>query len=100
MIYGEVVVDVFEFGQSEGEFIGMVFEEWWVFVVCVLLYVVWVKVKELGVDLLWDCELVKILEGYYQICGGILYVIVKLLVVVLFVDIFWMEIKIVDFVDV
>lgn len=43
----------------------MVFEEWWVFVVCVLLYVVWVKVKELGVDLLWDCELVKILEGYY-----------------------------------
>ena len=47
----------------------------------------------------WDCELAKTPEGYYQIRGGIPYAIAKSLAAAPFADLLWMETKTADLVD-
>ena len=51
------------------------------------------KAQSLGVNIIWDCELSRTPEGYYQIQGGIDYAIAKSLAVAPFADILWMETK-------
>lgn len=99
MTYGEAVAEVLEFGESEGEQIGMSPEEWRRFVGRASLYAAREKAKELGADPGWDCELAKTPEGYYQIRGGIPYAIAKSLAVAPFADILWMETKTADLAD-
>ncbi|AKN17003.1 isocitrate lyase ICL2 [Mycobacterium haemophilum] len=99
MTYGEAVAEVLEFGESEGEPIGMSPEEWRRFAGRASLYVAREKAKELGADPGWDCELAKTPEGYYQIRGGIPYAIAKSLAVAPFADILWMETKTADLAD-
>ncbi|BBX72988.1 isocitrate lyase family protein [Mycobacterium shinjukuense] len=99
MTYGEAVADVLEFGESEGEPVGMRPEEWRAFAASASLYAARAKAKELGVDPPWDCELAKTPEGYYQIRGGIPYAIAKSLAAAPFADILWMETKTADLAD-
>lgn len=99
MTYGEAVADVLEFGQSEGEPIGMAPEEWRAFAARASLHAARAKAKELGADPPWDCELAKTPEGYYQIRGGIPYAIAKSLAAAPFADILWMETKTADLAD-
>ncbi len=53
----------------------------------------------MGIHVIWDCELPKTPEGYYQISGGIDYAIAKSLAVAPFADILWMETKTADLAD-
>ena len=57
------------------------------------------KARELGVDVVWDAELAKTPEGYYQIQGGIPYAIAKSLAAAPFADLLWMETKTADLAD-
>ena len=99
MTYGEAVAEVLEFGESEGEPVGMSPEEWRRFAGRASLYAAREKAKELGVNPGWDCELAKTPEGYYQIRGGIPYAIAKSLAAAPFADILWMETKTADLAD-
>ena len=57
------------------------------------------KARALGVQIIWDCELAKTPEGYYQIRGGIPYAIAKSLGAAPFADLLWMETKTADLDD-
>ena len=50
-------------------------------------------------DAVWDCELPRTPEGYYQVRGGIDYAIAKSLAVAPFADMLWMETKTADLDD-
>ncbi len=51
------------------------------------------KANALGLDAVWNAELSKTPDGFYQIQGGIDYAIAKSLAVAPFADILWMETK-------
>src|SRR5437867_12257680 len=53
----------------------------------------------MGIQLIWDCELPKTPEGFYQIQAGIDYAILKSLAVAPFADVLWMETKTADLED-
>src|ERR1700761_7493123 len=99
MTYGEAVAELLEFADSEGESRDMSVEEWRKFAQRAPLYTAQQKVKELGLNVAWDCELAKTSEGYYQIRGGIPYAIAKSLAAAPFADILWMETKTADLAD-
>ncbi|GAB4249870.1 MAG: isocitrate lyase ICL2 [Ekhidna sp.] len=56
-------------------------------------------VHALGLDLYWNCEVMRSPEGYYQIRGGIPFAIAKSLAVAPFADVLWMETKTADLED-
>jgi isocitrate lyase len=57
------------------------------------------KAQSLGLGIIWDCEISRTPEGYYQIQGGIDYAIAKSLAVAPYADIIWMETKTADLKD-
>jgi isocitrate lyase len=57
------------------------------------------KARQIGVDIIWDCEHAKTPDGYYQVRGGIDYAIAKSLAAAPFADILWMETKTADLHD-
>ena len=57
------------------------------------------RAREMGIRVIWDCELPKTPEGYYQIRSGIDYAIAKSLAAAPFADILWMETKTADLKD-
>ena len=91
--YGEAVADVLEFRASEGETFDISIDEWGAFAKTASLYSAKEKAKSLGIHVIWDCELAKTPEGYYQVRGGIPWAIAKSLAAAPFADILWMETK-------
>jgi isocitrate lyase len=91
--YGDAVADVLEFRASEGEKFAMSVDEWKAFAASASLYAAKEQAKKLGINIIWDCELTKTPEGYYQIRGGIPYAIAKSLAAAPFADLLWMETK-------
>ncbi len=55
--------------------------------------------NEVGVEMDWDCDVMRSPEGYYQIRGGIPFAIAKSLAVAPFADVLWMETKTADLED-
>ncbi|MBI2942807.1 MAG: isocitrate lyase/phosphoenolpyruvate mutase family protein [Candidatus Wallbacteria bacterium] len=97
--YGEAVADVLEFHRGEGETLEMSVEDWRAFARRASLAVAQQRAKALGINIIWNPELAKTPEGYYQIRGGIPYAIAKSLAVAPFADILWMETKTADLAD-
>ncbi|MDH3746327.1 MAG: isocitrate lyase ICL2 [Acidobacteriota bacterium] len=97
--YGRAIADVIEFRGSEGERFDMSVEEWLDFSCMASFYAARKKAKSLGINIIWDCELSKTPEGFYQILGGIDYAIAKSLAVAPFSDLLWMETKTADLED-
>jgi isocitrate lyase len=91
--YGQAVAEVLEFRASEGETFDMTVDEWNAFADCSSLYRAKERAKSLGVNVIWDPELAKTPEGYYQLRGGIPYAIAKSMGSAPFADILWMETK-------
>ena len=91
--YGQAVADVMEFRSSEGEQFAMGVDEWTAFARSASFYAAREKAKSLGIHVIWDCELSKTPEGYYQIRNGIDYAIARSRAVAPFADILWMETK-------
>jgi isocitrate lyase len=97
--YGLAVADVLEFRTSEGERFDMTVEEWLAFSKQASFYEARERAKAMGIQIIWDCELPKTPEGFYQIQGGIDYAIAKSLAVAPFADVLWMETKTADLED-
>lgn len=97
--YGLAVAEVMEFRTAEGERFDMTVEEWLAFSKRASFYEARERAKSMGVHVIWDCELPKTPEGFYQIQGGIDYAIAKSLAASPFADILWMETKTADLHD-
>jgi len=97
--YGQAVADVIKFHIDEGTQFEMSVDEWHAFVKTVSFHEAREKARSLGVNIIWDCELSRTPEGYYQIQGGIDYAIAKSLAVAPYADLLWMETKTANLVD-
>jgi isocitrate lyase len=53
----------------------------------------------MGINIIWDSELPRTPEGYYQIKGGIEYAVARSLAAAPFCDLLWMETKTADLED-
>jgi isocitrate lyase len=91
--YGQAIADAIEFRIGDGERFEMSIDEWRAFAKRASFSSARQKAKEMGIQIIWDCELAKTPDGYYQIEGGIEYAIAKSLAAAPFADILWMETK-------
>jgi isocitrate lyase len=94
--YGQAVADVIEFRTGEGEPFDMTVDEWLAFSKRASFFSARQKAKSMGISIIWDCELPKTPDGYYQIVGGLDYAIARSLTVAPFADLLWMETKTAD----
>jgi len=97
--YGQAIADVMKSRTDEGERYEMSVEEWLTFAKSASFYEVRERAKAMGIQVIWDCELPKTPEGFYQIQGGIDYAIAKSLAAAPFADVLWMETKTADLED-
>lgn len=91
--YGQAVADVMKFHIDEGEEYEISIEEWLKIVDTLSYREAKDKAKSMGISIIWDYELPRTPEGYYQIQGGIKYAIAKSISVAPYSDILWMETK-------
>ncbi len=97
--YGEAVADVMAFHVDEGSELPMSVEEWHTFVENSSFVEAREKARSMGFNIIWNCDIARTPEGYYQVKGGIPYAIAKSLAVAPFADIIWMETKTADLHD-
>ena len=97
--YGQAVADVMKSRTDEGHRFDMSVEEWLAFSKRASFYEVRERAKSMGIQIVWDCELPKTPEGFYQIQSGIDYAITRSLAVAPFADLLWMETKTADLED-
>jgi len=97
--YGQAVADAMTFYSDEGAELPMSTKEWLSFVETASYGEARRKAQSLGFNIIWDCEIARTPEGYFQIQGGIDYAIAKSLAVAPFADIIWMETKTADLYD-
>jgi isocitrate lyase len=94
--FAEAVAAVIELHAGEEAGVSMTKDEWLSFAERAPFYTIRQKVRELGLDVTWDCEHAKTADGYYQVRGGLEYAIAKCLAVAPFADLIWMETKTAD----
>jgi len=94
--YGGAVADAMISREDDGERFDMTVEEWLNFSKHASFYEIRERARAMGICVVWDCELPKTPEGFYQIQSGIDYAIAKSLAVAPFTDILWMETKTAD----
>ena len=97
--YGQAVADVMESRTNEGERFDVSIDEWLAFSKHASFYEARSRAKSMGVEIVWDCELPKTPEGFYQLQSGIDYAIAKSLAAAPFADLLWMETKTADLED-
>jgi isocitrate lyase len=97
--YGEAVADVMTFHIDEGTELPMTVEEWHTFVENSSFVEAREQARAMGFSIIWNCDIARTPEGYYQVRGGIPYAIAKSLAVAPFADIIWMETKTADLPD-
>ena len=97
--YGRAVADEMQARTSSGERFAMSVEEWLEFAKRASFYEARERARSMGIHVVWDCELPKTPEGFYQIQGGIDFAIARSLAVAPFADILWMETKTADLED-
>jgi isocitrate lyase len=89
--YPEAVADVIQFRASEGDRFDMSAEEWLSFACRTSFHAARTRARAMGIQIIWDCEVSKTPEGFYQVEGGIDYAIAKSLAAAPFADLLWME---------
>jgi isocitrate lyase len=96
---GDAVGELITFRAEEGAEVDMSVDEWLEFAKTASWYTARAKATELGLAVVWDPDLAKTPEGYYQVLGGIPYAIAKSLAAAPFADLLWMETKTADLKD-
>jgi len=91
--YGQAVADVMSFRAAEGERFEMSLDAWEAFAAKASFFAAREKARTLGVHIIWDCELTKTPDGYYQVVNGIDYAISRSIACAPFADLLWMETK-------
>ncbi len=89
--YGQAVADVMAFRAAEGERFEMSADEWLAFASRASFHCARERAASMGVHVVWDCEMPKTPEGYYQIRSGIDYAISRSIAAAPFADLLWME---------
>ena len=97
--FGETIETLMEFNMEQGIEFDMTVEQWREFAKTASTKDAMEKVDSLGIDYIWDPEISRTPEGYYQVKGGIEYAIAKSLAVAPFADLLWMETKTADIED-
>jgi len=97
--FGGAIADALEARTDDGERFEMTLDEWQSFAQRASLYEIRERGRSMGIHVVWDCELPKTPEGFYQIQGGIDYAIAKSLAAAPFADLLWMETKTADLED-
>jgi isocitrate/methylisocitrate lyase len=97
--YPDAVGDVIEFRASEGDRFDMSVDEWLSFARRTSFHAARSQARAMGINVIWDCEISKTPEGFYQVEGGIEYAIAKSLAAAPFADLLWMETKTADLSD-
>ena len=97
--YGQAVADVMTSRAAEGERFDCTVDEWLACAGQASLYEARERARAIGIDVPWDCELSKTVDGFYQIQGGLEYAIAKSLASAPFADLLWMETKTADLAD-
>jgi isocitrate lyase len=97
--YGETVAHALEFLAEQNEAPGLSAAEWRTFAATASFEVARSKARALGVNAMWDADLARTPEGYYQVRGGVEYAIAKSLAAAPFADLLWMETKTADLAD-
>jgi isocitrate lyase len=97
--YPQAIAEVLEFRLDEGATFDMTVDEWLAYANKASFHDAREKAKSMGITIIWDCELPKTPEGYYQIEGGIDYAIAKSLAAAPFADLIWMETKTANLAD-
>jgi len=95
---GQALNDLIAFEEAEGHKRDLP-ANWEAFIAKATIEEVRAKAVELGIDLVWDCQIMRTPDGYYQIRGGIPFAIAKSLAVAPFADLLWMETKTADLED-
>ena len=88
-----------KFHREEGRQPQLTSDEWMEFAKTASFYEASQKAKSMGINAIWDCELSRTPEGYYQVKGGMEYAIAKSLAVTPFADLLWMETATADLAD-
>jgi isocitrate lyase len=91
--YSEAVADVMAFHLDEGAELPMTVEEWYTFAKNSSFVEAREKARSMGFNIIWNCDISRTPEGYYQVKGGMPYAISKSLAVAPFADLIWMETK-------
>jgi isocitrate lyase len=94
--YPQAVADVLAFRANEGERFDMTASEWLSFANQTSFHAARKRAKAMGINIIWDCEISKTPEGYYQVQAGLDYAIAKSLAAAPFADVLWMETKTAD----
>lgn len=97
--YGEAVADLMKFHLEEGIQFDLSIDQWLAFAGQASFSEAQKKARAMDIEAVWDCEIARTPEGYYQVRGGIPYAIAKSLAVAPFADILWMETKTADLAD-
>ena len=97
--FGETIETLMQFNIEQGIEFDMTVEQWREFAKTASTKDATEKADSLGVDYIWDPEISRTPEGYYQVKGGIEYAIAKSLAVAPFADLLWMETKTADLED-
>ena len=97
--YPQAVADLMTFMIEHGSEFDVTVEEWLAFANNASLSEAQKRASTMDLHVVWDSELARTPEGYYQIKGGIEYAIAKSLAVAPFTDLIWMETKTADLAD-
>ena len=97
--YAQAVADVMRFQAEEGARFDMTVEAWVEYASRTSFPDAREKARSMGIHIIWDPELPRTPEGYYQIQGGIPYAIARSLSCAPYADLLWMETKTADLED-
>lgn len=97
--FGETIETLMQFNMEQGIEFDMTVEQWREFAKTASTKDAMEKADSLEIDYVWDPEISRTPEGYYQVKGGIEYAIAKSLAVAPFADLLWMETKTADLED-
>ena len=89
--YRQAVAEEIAFGVSQGETFNMSVDDWMSFSKRASWYEAREKARSMGIDAVWNADIIKTPEGYYQTQAGLDYAIAKSLAAAPFADILWME---------
>ncbi len=91
--YPQAVAEAMAFRQEEGAVFDLSVEEWLEYAHSVSVDEAAARARRMGINLLWNSEIARTPEGYYQIRGGIEYAISRSLHAAPYADLIWMETK-------
>ena len=97
--FGEAVADRMTLRAEEGANFDLSPEEWLEYSKTVSLEEAGERAQSMGLNVIWDGEMTRTPEGYYQVRGGIEYAIANSLEAAPFADLLWMETKTADLED-